>query len=396
MTAKLGPHVILLTDPVRPWVEQAPVVKALDDPTPLKLARSSKVLVFRKYFPDQDLGRLSPERAVREIISALGGFNDPRLYVELLNECYQYMWWGFADYVAWTARAAELLHQAGYKVAGFSFSTGTPRLDTDPGGAEEWLYLKAHGYAGVDAIAIHAYWGQQGFTEWHALRHRRVHEILGPGHPPFVITECGRDAVEGGQGGWRRDGISAEEYAQELLAYDAELARDDYVLGAAVFTSRSFDPTWDPFAVEDVVPFVLRSLPGQDEAPAPTPTPTQPPASGSGQSLWELFKWAVEATGGQATLDGFKTWLAENGYDPARYCDYGYPCEEAHPMAFKDQFPDLWRAWTQAGGDETHFFAYLVGVGALPPTRENLLKVIDALKGDLAGLEEAVKRLPLA
>jgi hypothetical protein len=275
MIAKLGPHVIRAdSEAAMRWAAAAPTVKALDNPAPLTVASNAKVLVFRAYFENQDISQLSPEEAVRIILERLGGFNDPRLYVELLNEVYQYMEWGFKDYVAWTAKAAELLHQAGYKVAGFSFSTGTPKLDTDPGGAAEWLYLKSKGYAGVDAIALHEYWGASGFTEWHALRHRRVHEILGPGHPPFIITECGRDAVEGATGGWRKDGIPPEQYISELLAYDAELAKDDYVLGATVFTAGP-TPDWEVFSTDPISDQLVAAGTG-GSAPASTPEPPEP------------------------------------------------------------------------------------------------------------------------
>jgi len=122
------------------------------------------------------------------------------------------------------------------------------------------------------------------------------------------------------------------------------------------------------------------------------------------QTLYDLYVWTAGALGQQITLDGFRSFLASAGYDPDRFCDYGWPGPECQgqtssggdtAMALKDQFPDLWSAWTGAGGDEEHFFAHLVGIGALPPTPENLLRVIQALKGDLAGLEEAVKKLPL-
>lgn len=302
---KLGPHVILLTDEVRQWIPTASIVKALDDPTPLLHAGNAQVLVFRVYFPNQDIKQLSPQAAADAILSRLGKFRDPRLYVELLNEVYQYMDWGFADYVEWTRQATEILHRAGVKVAGFSFSTGTPSLPADPAGAREWAYLRDRDYAGVDAIALHEYWGNQGFTSWHALRYRKVHDFLGPNHPPFVITECGRDAVEGGAGGWKKDGLAPAQYAQELLAYAAELEKDPYVLGATVFTTRSNDPTWDPFAIEEAIPFILQAIPTSQ------PTPTAEP-----QTPYELWRAASEANGTPITVDLFIKWLREVKGDP--------------------------------------------------------------------------------
>jgi hypothetical protein len=314
MISKLGPHVIKAdSEAAMRWAAAAPTVKALNNPAPLRVASNAKVLVFRAYFENQDINQLSPEEAVRVILERLGGFNDPRLYVELLNEVYQYMEWKFKDYVAWTKKAVKLLHQAGYKVAGFSFSTGTPKLDTDPGGAAEWLYLKSQRYAGVDAIALHSYWGQNGFTEWHALRHRRVHEILGPGHPPFIITECGRDAVEGGLGGWQKDGIPPEQYISELLAYDAELAKDDYVLGATVFTAG---PTsdWEAFSTDPISDQLLAAGTG-GSAPASTPEypepSVQPPSPGEPAS-------SVSPTPGPTSP--YQEWIEAGG--SGRLLDY--------------------------------------------------------------------------
>ena len=47
---------------------------------------------------------------------------------------------------------------------------------------------------------------------------------------------------EGGTRGWKLSGITADEYIWLLKAYDAELRKDSYVLGATPFTSG---PTLD-------------------------------------------------------------------------------------------------------------------------------------------------------
>lgn len=305
MITKLGPHVIIPTEAALSWARQAPIVKALDDPTPLRAAERAKVLVFRAYFPDQNI---SPEEAFNIVNSRLAGFRDPRLYVEGLNEIHQYLEWGFADYVAWTRRFVELCHQAGLKVAGFSFSTGTPRLPTDPGGAAEWDYLRSQGWAGVDAIAIHEYWGNQGFSGYNALRYRAVHAYL-QNHPPFIVTECGRDAVEGGQGGWHRDGISAEQYLQELEAYDAELAKDDYVLGATVFTAGP-TPDWQAFEVDSLA----TSLAATSFAPSPAQTGGAETAAAPPTPPSPFEAWVSE--GGDGTLTGYLQHVRALGGPP--------------------------------------------------------------------------------
>jgi hypothetical protein len=80
-----------------------------------------------------------------------------------------------------------------------------------------------------------------------------------------LILECGRDAVEGGKGGWQKDGLSPQAYASELVAYDAELAKNSYVLGATPFTSG---PTfhWTAFDMDPISPL----LPTGGNVPDPT------------------------------------------------------------------------------------------------------------------------------
>lgn len=108
------------------------------------------------------------------------------------------------------------------------------------------------GYQSIVGGGLQGRWlflGNQRFSTWNALRYRRVHEWLSRQHPPLVVTECGRDAVEGCEGkpGWKRQAVSAEQYAKELLAYATELEKDDYMLGAVVYT---FGP-WQDFADSD-------------------------------------------------------------------------------------------------------------------------------------------------
>jgi hypothetical protein len=185
----------------------------------------------------------------RDIIRRLGGYNHPNLFVEFpCNE------WKQADdeipyHLDILEQGVPVLHDAGYRVCACNWSTGNPHLEM-----EAYIYsrlvkcLKA-----TDAIGRHEYYAMKGFTTWNALRYRRVHEILGPGHIPFIIGEFGRDAIcdpdpakdEGGKDkpGWLLQGVSEKDYAAELLAYAAEIEKDNYVLGAVIYT---FGP-WDDF-----------------------------------------------------------------------------------------------------------------------------------------------------
>jgi hypothetical protein len=158
-----------------------------------------------------------------------------------------------------------------------------------------------------------------GDTGWLTLRYRQVYRYALAPHGldavPLVITELGCDAVghncPGTPSGawkdlagywntcdgahdpidyWRRAERDAERYyAEQLIWYDRELQKDDYVLGATVFTFGSNSPTWEPYNIAGTrVPQYLAghirqtigesSLPTPVEPP-PTPTPptTQPP-----------------------------------------------------------------------------------------------------------------------
>lgn len=232
----VGPHVIKPSGDALDWSRHANVVKALDDPAPLKVAPDGALRVFRAYFRDQPM-EASPWAVAATILDRLGGYRHPDLYVEVFNETQA----PASALVELHRQVAVLLHAAGVKVCGPCWSTGAYE-------AADWQAFRAAGWGGLDAIALHAYWGNQGFTIWHALRYRQFWQ---PGDPPVFITECGRDRVEGGKGGWRADGLSEDAYFAELRAYDAELLKDRYVLGATVFTCGS-TPDWQAFDADPI------------------------------------------------------------------------------------------------------------------------------------------------
>lgn len=243
---KLGPHVIIPTAAALRWAEHAPVVKAIDTVLPFERAPDRALRIFRHYFTSEEQRTLSGYELAQHIIAALGRYRHPRLVVELINEPSITNATEAQALLERTRHATRVLHSAGLKVAGFSFSTGAP------GDLALWDVLRAGDYAGVDYVALHEYWGNQGFTPWHALRHRLVHERTQGDHPPFLITECGRDAVEGGGAGWQLSGISAAWYLSELEQYAELLDADGYVHGATVFTAGPTDDWW-AFDVDGLV-----------------------------------------------------------------------------------------------------------------------------------------------
>ncbi len=261
--SKLGPHVLSVTDAGSRWAASAPIVKQAFGFNLLRTAPGKKIC--------RPIWRLNKDGAVaaQQIIAFYGGFRPD--YTELWNE---YDEWGrheLYERIRQTRIATDILHQAGLKVAGFSFSTGTPE-------EAEWVMVQAAGYAGVDAIALHEYWGSQGLSTWNALRYRRAHDLLG-NHPAFIITECGRDEVEGGGRGWKASGISAEQYKGELDSYDSELGRDSYVIGATVFTTGG-GAGWGNFDVDELI-----AGSGRGSSPSPTPV-TEAIARASSALAW--------------------------------------------------------------------------------------------------------------
>ncbi len=229
------------------WATRAQeVIKQLDGTDALKAAPPRAITIYRRYWPDavqnDRIAAGNVEGTVSEILAGLADFRPS--YVELFNEVAQTLGGGLEQHADFVADATKLLHARGLKVAGFSFSTGNP-------GQSEWSYLRQRSFCGVDALALHEYWGPLGLTLWEGLRHRLAHQWLDGAHPPMLITECGRDAVDGGGRGWQISGLTPAQYAAELATYAAALAEDSYVLGATVFTAGP-TPDWTNYSTDDV------------------------------------------------------------------------------------------------------------------------------------------------
>lgn len=262
MPSKLGPHVIRPTPEAVDWARVAPVAKALDDTTALRVAARATVRIFRRYFPDQNVGVLGGA-IVDAVLASLG--DAPATHVELYNETAQRLGQGLERYVDFTAEAVRRLKERrpDLVLVAFCFSTGNPDRD-------DWEYLRQREYGGASVVGLHQYWGPGGFTPWHALRHRTAHAWTGGDHPPFLITECGRDRAEGGNGGWRADGLTEQQYLAELRAYETEILRDPYVIAATPFTGGP-TPDWAAFDT-DPLSGRLAALSG----PLPDPPPEVP------------------------------------------------------------------------------------------------------------------------
>ncbi len=269
---KTGPHCIKASRDALHWARQAPIVKAVNDTTPLRVARPDAIRIYRRYFSSQLITRAG-EEVVVDVLLALGDATCD--FIELYNETAQHGYEGLDRYITFHAEAVAYLEsirhtlptqQQYIQILGYSFSTGCPEQ-------ADWELLRRRRYGGVRAIGMHCYWGRRGFTPWHALRYRQAHEWTEGDHPPFIITECGIDRIEDGYPGWKLvPNMTGQQYLDQLKGYDAELCKDAYVIGATPFTAG---PTsdWNSFETDGLVG-MMRLTPLAPALSIPTYEPT--------------------------------------------------------------------------------------------------------------------------
>ena len=119
-------------------------------------------------------------------------------------------------------------------------------------------------------FGIHA--GGEG---WLTLRYRKVYrQYLIPAglEVELVITECGIDGMVRGHPGpegkgwrdfvvyWEKQGMGADgpgNYIEQLAWYDSELMKDDYLVGAAIFTMTT-TRQWQSYEILGQAASILR------------------------------------------------------------------------------------------------------------------------------------------
>jgi hypothetical protein len=154
----------------------------------------------------------------------------------------------------------QVAEAEGFKVAVGNFSVGVPDFG-------RWattlspLMAKLH-IAGPERAVLNLH--EYGFgdmtnqAEFLALRHRKIWRDNGYdsryGRIKVVIGETGldRDSRTGQFGPYKQIGVSNQQYYDMLKGYDAELAKDGQVLGAAVF-QWGRDPQWEAYDIQGPV-----------------------------------------------------------------------------------------------------------------------------------------------
>ena len=170
-------------------------------------------------------------------------------------------------FAAFEVERLRLMHGLARRCAVGSWSVGIPDI---PVWATYTPVLGA--MVAGDAVALHEYWSDaiDLANQWHVGRWRLVPKLRGV---PIVVTECGRDFVEGrGWSGWKLDpNCNANAYLAELRGYGTILDGAPNVLGATVFTAGQIvDPKWAPFEVNSIAAIIAAES-TQAATPAPTP-----------------------------------------------------------------------------------------------------------------------------
>lgn len=161
-----------------------------------------------------------------------------------------------------TIEFLRLAHQAGWRVVWGNFSVGQPPKEAwkqfakivQNMGPGDMLGLHEYGWPRMDAELDAANPGEG----WWCLRYRKVARWLaqaGVRMPRTIINECGIDRllVAKEPGGWmatngNRD-VARQSYFDQLVWYDRELAKDDYIVVATPFTAAAGSP-WETYNID--------------------------------------------------------------------------------------------------------------------------------------------------
>ncbi|MBC8447351.1 MAG: hypothetical protein H8D78_06340 [Chloroflexi bacterium] len=235
---------------------------------------SPRTLVVARYtpLPLPNLADWNPGEAARQFVDLLLPIaSEPRRQAhidawEAYNEPIPNDAEQMASLATFEAERTRLLAAAGIRSCVGNFSTGQPGLELWPAFYPALQAVQEHGgYLGLHEYAAPYMWfasgahqlqagSDEGDEGWLTLRYRKVYRhYLQPAglEVPLLITEAGLDGQVSNRPGppgrgwqdfsdfWRAEGqastTGAGFYVEQLAWYDAELAKDDYVKGAAIY-----------------------------------------------------------------------------------------------------------------------------------------------------------------
>ena len=290
MSTKLGPHVLRSVADLDEYIKAVPaVIKFVGDWGMAQNVPEGILVIGRKHQADYDAqgqkkaGKTPREAAKQFVRDQQKTYqSNPHIkYWEGHNEPV----WNTEEEMGWYAQfeieRIQLMTDLGLKCVLGNFATGTPDLALWPAflpalqAAKQYqAILGLHEYScpwmwwmtGKHQMDPNADEGDEG---WTTLRYRKIYRQYlipnGLGVVPLVITECGIDPMvnpkppRAPDEPWKRLGSfwaahdnesdKADYYFRQLVWYDKELQKDDYVIGATIFTWGSFGKPWSDFDV---------------------------------------------------------------------------------------------------------------------------------------------------
>ena len=249
----------------------------------IKALSPTALFVGRLPMPQVDLGEIDPTAEARRVVDLLLPVAGDSRRMEVFDA-----WEGYNEPVASDAEQMKRLADmeaervrllAGYGIRSVigNFSAGLPSLESWPHFRPALESAREHeGYLGLHEYSAPVMqFGTEGDEGWLTLRYRKVyHQHLIPAglDLPLLITECGIDGTVGGsrpgpegQGWkhfvdyWAEQGMGTDgagNYVEQLAWYDSELAKDDYVVGAAIFAINT-TKDWQTYDIQGDVASIL-------------------------------------------------------------------------------------------------------------------------------------------
>lgn len=179
------------------------------------------------------------------------------------------------------AERTRLLAEQGVRSVVGNFATGHPPLELWPHFEPALAAARQHnGYLGLheySAPVMQYLSGNfqapgdppQGDEGWLTLRYRKAYRRylapMGFSNIPILITECGVDGLVSSRPGpkdargwqdfidtWLENGFRNDPpgvYMDQLIWYDQNLQKDDYIKGAAIFLAGTNDEQWETYDI---------------------------------------------------------------------------------------------------------------------------------------------------
>lgn len=292
MSTKLGPHVLLGTPDLDEYIQAGIAVAKFAGNWGMAQDVPDGVLVIGRFVEedynaeDQKAGGQTPLEAARQFVQDQLSTYQSHPYIEYWEGHNEPIWndeEGMAWYARFEVERMQLMADLGLKCVLGNFATGMPDLALWPAflpaiqtarqyqallGLHEYSWPRMWWMTGKHQLDPNDDQGDEG---WTTLRYRKVYRQHlipnGLGDVPLVITECGVDPAVNPKppgldgGAWRLLGglwadhdnepNKADYYFRQLVWYDEELRKDDYVVGATIFTWGNFGPPWLHFDVAE-------------------------------------------------------------------------------------------------------------------------------------------------